>query len=132
MQRTGEFEWFCANCLQMIEVLSRHGRCPYCDSNAVDVAYRRRGPKRKCVRRSCCPLTLDLCYLVVFPFTRTGRKTPGFGGSRWGRKASFRLAAKKAPVVPSPSLLLWSAVVKLLAFFWVVGWAPRSKSAGAV
>lgn len=45
MQRTGEFEWFCANCLQMIELLNRHGRCPYCDSNAVDVAYRRRGPE---------------------------------------------------------------------------------------
>jgi hypothetical protein len=24
----------------MIEVLSRHGRCPHCDSNAVDLAYR--------------------------------------------------------------------------------------------
>ena len=33
-------EWFCANCLRMVDVLSRHGRCPYCDSNAVDVAYR--------------------------------------------------------------------------------------------
>lgn len=43
MQRTSEFEWFCANCLQMIELLNRHGRCPYCDSNAVDVAYRQRG-----------------------------------------------------------------------------------------
>lgn len=32
--------WFCANCLQMMDVLTRHGRCPYCDSNAVDVAYR--------------------------------------------------------------------------------------------
>ena len=40
MQRMNEGEWFCANCLQMIDVLSRHGRCPYCDSNAVDVAYR--------------------------------------------------------------------------------------------
>jgi len=40
MQRTNESEWFCANCLQMIEMLSRHGRCPYCDSNAVDVEYR--------------------------------------------------------------------------------------------
>lgn len=43
MQRTSECEWFCANCLQMIEQLSRHGRCPYCDSNAVDVAYRTGG-----------------------------------------------------------------------------------------
>jgi ABC-type ATPase with predicted acetyltransferase domain len=33
-------EWFCANCLRMVDALSRHGRCPYCDSNAVDVAYR--------------------------------------------------------------------------------------------
>ena len=40
MQRVNDGEWFCANCLQMIDVLSRHGRCPYCDSNAVDVAYR--------------------------------------------------------------------------------------------
>lgn len=40
MQRISDGEWFCANCLQMIDVLSRHGRCPYCDSNAVDVAYR--------------------------------------------------------------------------------------------
>ena len=40
MQRVSDGEWFCANCLQMIDVLSRHGRCPYCDSNAVDVAYR--------------------------------------------------------------------------------------------
>jgi len=24
----------------MVDALSRHGRCPYCDSNAVDVAYR--------------------------------------------------------------------------------------------
>jgi Zn finger protein HypA/HybF involved in hydrogenase expression len=40
MQRKNESEWFCANCLQMIEMLSRHGRCPHCDSNAVDVAYR--------------------------------------------------------------------------------------------
>ena len=35
-----EYEWFCANCLRMVDVLNRHGRCPYCDSNAVDVAYR--------------------------------------------------------------------------------------------
>jgi Zn finger protein HypA/HybF involved in hydrogenase expression len=40
MERKNESDWFCANCLQMIEVLSRHGRCPHCDSNAVDVAYR--------------------------------------------------------------------------------------------
>ena len=40
MQRVNDGEWFCANCLQMIDVLSRHGRCPHCDSNAVDVAYR--------------------------------------------------------------------------------------------
>jgi hypothetical protein len=40
MQRMNDGEWFCANCLQMIDVLSRHGRCPYCDSNAVDLAYR--------------------------------------------------------------------------------------------
>jgi Zn finger protein HypA/HybF involved in hydrogenase expression len=40
MQQTKDCEWFCANCLQMIDFLSRHGRCPYCDSNAVDLAYR--------------------------------------------------------------------------------------------
>jgi Zn finger protein HypA/HybF involved in hydrogenase expression len=40
MQRMNNCEWFCANCLRMIEVLNRHGRCPHCDSNAVDVAYR--------------------------------------------------------------------------------------------
>jgi Zn finger protein HypA/HybF involved in hydrogenase expression len=40
MQNMTNCEWFCANCLRMIEVLSRHGRCPYCDSNAVDLAYR--------------------------------------------------------------------------------------------
>lgn len=40
MRRMNDCEWFCANCLQMIDALSRHGRCPYCDSNAVDVAYR--------------------------------------------------------------------------------------------
>jgi hypothetical protein len=33
-------DWFCANCLRTIGQLSRHGRCPHCDSNAVDVAYR--------------------------------------------------------------------------------------------
>ena len=45
MERTNDYEWFCANCLRMVDALSRHGRCPYCDSNAVDVAYRwsRRG-----------------------------------------------------------------------------------------
>jgi len=40
MERMSDYEWFCANCLRMVETLSRHGRCPYCDSNAVDVAYR--------------------------------------------------------------------------------------------
>jgi Zn finger protein HypA/HybF involved in hydrogenase expression len=40
MERTNDYEWFCANCLRMVDSLSRHGRCPYCDSNAVDVAYR--------------------------------------------------------------------------------------------
>lgn len=40
MERMSEYEWFCANCLRMVDVLNRHGRCPYCDSNAVDVAYR--------------------------------------------------------------------------------------------
>ncbi len=35
-------DWFCANCLRTIDKLSRHGRCPFCDSNAVDVASRRR------------------------------------------------------------------------------------------
>jgi len=40
MDRMGEYEWFCANCLRLVDALSRHGRCPYCDSNAVDVAYR--------------------------------------------------------------------------------------------
>ena len=34
-------DWFCANCLRAIDQLSRHGRCPYCDSIAVDVASRR-------------------------------------------------------------------------------------------
>ena len=43
MERMSDYEWFCANCLKMVETLSRHGRCPYCDSNAVDVAYRWRG-----------------------------------------------------------------------------------------
>jgi hypothetical protein len=42
MERMSDYEWFCANCLRMVETLSRHGRCPYCDSNAVDVAYRSR------------------------------------------------------------------------------------------
>jgi hypothetical protein len=37
-------EWFCANCMRMVDILSRHGRCPYCDSNAVDVAFRWRRP----------------------------------------------------------------------------------------
>jgi hypothetical protein len=40
MERMSEYEWFCANCLRMVDALSRHGRCPFCDSNAVDVAYR--------------------------------------------------------------------------------------------
>ncbi|PYU25179.1 MAG: hypothetical protein DMG30_06245 [Acidobacteria bacterium] len=40
MEWMGNYEWFCANCLRMVDALSRHGRCPYCDSNAVDVAYR--------------------------------------------------------------------------------------------
>ena len=40
MERMSDYEWFCANCLRMVDTLSRHGRCPYCDSNAVDVAYR--------------------------------------------------------------------------------------------
>jgi len=40
MQNMTNWEWFCANCLRMVEVLSRHGRCPFCDSNAVDLAYR--------------------------------------------------------------------------------------------
>jgi len=39
MERMND-RWFCANCLQVMDVLTRHGRCPYCDSNAVDVAYR--------------------------------------------------------------------------------------------
>jgi Zn finger protein HypA/HybF involved in hydrogenase expression len=42
MQRMTDGYWFCANCLQMIDALSRHGRCPYCDSNAVDTASRSR------------------------------------------------------------------------------------------
>jgi rRNA maturation endonuclease Nob1 len=37
-------EWFCANCLKMVDTLSRHGRCPYCGSNAVDVTFRWRRP----------------------------------------------------------------------------------------
>src|SRR5438309_476269 len=45
MERMSDYEWFCANCLRMVDVLSRHGRCPYCDSNAVDVAYRWRRPE---------------------------------------------------------------------------------------
>lgn len=40
MERMSDYDWFCANCLRMVDALSRHGRCPYCDSNAVDVAYR--------------------------------------------------------------------------------------------
>jgi hypothetical protein len=40
MERMSDWDWFCANCLRMVDALSRHGRCPYCDSNAVDVAYR--------------------------------------------------------------------------------------------
>jgi hypothetical protein len=40
MERMSDYEWFCANCLRMVDALSRHGRCPFCDSNAVDVAYR--------------------------------------------------------------------------------------------
>lgn len=40
MQPMIQCEWFCANCFRMIDVLSKHGRCPYCDSNAVDLAYR--------------------------------------------------------------------------------------------
>ena len=45
MERMSEYDWFCANCLRMVDALNRHGRCPFCDSNAVDVAYRwsRRG-----------------------------------------------------------------------------------------
>jgi hypothetical protein len=35
-------DWFCANCFRTVDQLSRHGRCPYCDSNAVDVASRGR------------------------------------------------------------------------------------------
>jgi hypothetical protein len=45
MERMSDYEWFCANCLRMVDVLSRHGRCPYCDSNAVDVAYRWNHPR---------------------------------------------------------------------------------------
>ena len=45
MERMSEYGWFCANCLRMVETLSRHGRCPFCDSNAVDVAYRWSQPK---------------------------------------------------------------------------------------
>lgn len=33
-------DWLCANCSRTIGQLSRHGRCPQCDSNAVDVASR--------------------------------------------------------------------------------------------
>lgn len=44
MERMRECEWFCANCLQMLDALNKHGRCPYCESNAVDVAYRWRLP----------------------------------------------------------------------------------------
>jgi hypothetical protein len=40
MERMSDYDWFCANCLRMVDALSRHGRCPFCDSNAVDVAYR--------------------------------------------------------------------------------------------
>ena len=40
MERMNDYDWFCANCLRVVETLSRHGRCPFCDSNAVDVAYR--------------------------------------------------------------------------------------------
>lgn len=44
-------EWFCANCLRMVDTLSRHGRCPFCDSNAVDVAYRWNHPGTGCDAR---------------------------------------------------------------------------------
>jgi len=40
MKNMTNWEWFCANCLRMIDFLNRHGRCPYCDSNAVDLAHR--------------------------------------------------------------------------------------------
>lgn len=40
MERRNDSEWFCANCRQMIDALDKHGRCPYCDSNAVDLAWR--------------------------------------------------------------------------------------------
>lgn len=32
--------WFCVNCLNQLQALDRHGRCPLCGSNAVDVAWR--------------------------------------------------------------------------------------------
>jgi rubrerythrin len=35
MDRMGEYEWFCAVCLRLVDGLSRQGRCPYCDSNTV-------------------------------------------------------------------------------------------------
>lgn len=57
MERMSDYEWFCANCLRMVDNLSRHGRCPYCDSNAVDVAYRwnRRGMARASQVESMTP-----------------------------------------------------------------------------
>jgi hypothetical protein len=45
MERMSDYEWFCANCLRMADALNRHGRCPHCDSNAVDVAYRWSRPR---------------------------------------------------------------------------------------
>ena len=56
MERMRECEWFCANCLQMLDALNKHGRCPYCESNAVDVAYRWRLPGRS--RPEVLPLSL--------------------------------------------------------------------------
>jgi hypothetical protein len=28
MEEMNGYEWFCANCMRMVDVLSRHGRCP--------------------------------------------------------------------------------------------------------
>jgi Zn finger protein HypA/HybF involved in hydrogenase expression len=61
MERMSDYEWFCANCLRMVETLSRHGRCPYCDSNAVDVAYRwnGRGMNRESQAGSMTPALVE-------------------------------------------------------------------------
>ena len=47
MEEMNGYEWFCANCMRMVDVLSRHGRCPTVTA-IVDVAHRwkRQGASR--------------------------------------------------------------------------------------